>query len=105
MDGNTSPLMGDFTSIPPVKRARAKGRNSPYPFEDMARTAKTQPGHAILAATQVPEGNIKSLREYRGDPFEDETGYIVVKMRNSEVIDGERHGDVYLTWVELPTNK
>lgn len=105
MDGNTSPLMGDFTKVPPPTRRRSKGRNSPFPFEDMARQAKTHPGEAILASVNVPEGNIKSLRQYRGDPFEGETGYIRVEMRNSQIIDDERHGDVYLTWVENTTTK
>lgn len=105
MAGNTTPLVGDFTSIPPKKRTVAKERNHPYPFEDMAREAKTKPGEAILAAESVPLANIKAARSYRGEPFEDSTGHILVQMRNSEVLeDGSRHGDVYMTWIDT-TNK
>lgn len=98
MEGNITPRLGEFTAAPPAKRSVSKGRNHPYPFEDMARLAKTQPGEALLAAESVPINNIKSLREYRGAPFEDGTGYVDIKMRNSEVIEGVRHGDVYMTW-------
>ncbi|MFL4476051.1 hypothetical protein ACIPVK_18815 [Paeniglutamicibacter sp. MACA_103] len=101
MDGNPAPLMGALTSVPPVKRRRAKDRNSPYPFEDMARLAKTNPGKPLLAAESVPLNKIKSVREYRGDPFEDATGRIQVEMRNSRVVDNKRYGDVYLTWIYL----
>lgn len=98
MAGNTAPLLGDFASVPPAKRHYSKDRNNPYPFEDMARLAKARPGTAVLAAESVPESNIKALRSYRGEPFEDLTGRIVVQMRNSQEVDGIRTGDVYITW-------
>lgn len=105
MAGNTTPLVGDFTSIPPKKRTVAKDRNDPYPFEDMARDSKTKPGVAIKAAEDVPLAHIKAVRSYRGAPFEDSSGHILVQMRNSEVNeDGSRHGDVYMTWIDT-TNK
>lgn len=104
MNGKEASLIGEFTSVPPVRKSRAKGRNSPYPFEDMARRAQTRPGVPVLAATEVPEKNIKSLRSYRGDPFQGDKGFLRVEMRNSQVIDDLRHGDVYLTWVDTPTS-
>ena len=62
--------------------------------------ARANPGIPVLAATKVPINRIKSVREYRGDPFEDKGGRIRVEMRNSQVVDEERRGDVYLTWID-----
>ena len=79
-------------------------RGEDYDWDAAAILAAQHPDEAVLAANHVPESRVKSVRGYTRRPFVQDTGHIVVAVRNSTVeADGIRYGDVYFTW--QPTEK
>lgn len=74
-------------------------RGEDYDWDAAANLAAQHPDEAVLAASHVPESRVKSVRGYTRRPFVQDTGHIVVAVRNSTVeADGIRYGDVYFQW-------
>lgn len=85
--------------VPKPTRVSKYGINWDH-HANLARLTK-QP---VLAGTHIRNTQVKSLRQYNRAPFVDETGRIVIKLRNSHIEeDGLRYGDVYFEWE--PTEK
>lgn len=74
-------------------------RGEDYDWDAMALLAIQHPEAAVLAASHVPESRVKSLRGYTRSPFIQDTGRIIIAVRDSTVeADGIRYGDVYFQW-------
>lgn len=62
---------------------------------DMARIT----GRPVLAAKNIRNSTVKSVRQYTRPAFRSAEGRIVVHLRDSYIgEDNERYGDVYLEW-------
>ena len=87
-------------SIPP----RGRGPE-PMDWDTPAKLAKLS-GQPVLAAEDVRNSRVKSVRMYKRPPFVTAEGRIIIKLRNSQVkADGERYGDVYFEWEPTTTTK
>lgn len=64
-------------------------------YVDIAKLAKSP----VLAGRNIRETQVKSMRQYTRHPFVQEDGHVSIALRNSEVKDGVRTGDVYFEWV------
>ncbi|APX01170.1 hypothetical protein BWQ92_05005 [Arthrobacter sp. QXT-31] len=90
-------MIGSMSSKVPPRANRGED----YNWDAMALLAIQHPDKWVLAAEHVPESRVKSLRGYTRHPFRQETGRIIIAVRNSAVeADGIRYGDVFLTWQE-----
>lgn len=90
-------MNGNIVSRVPSRATRGED----YDWDAMALLAIKHPDKSVLAAEQVPESRVKSLRQYTRHPFIQEGGRIIVAVRNSAIeADGIRYGDVYLSWQE-----
>lgn len=90
-------MSGEFVSeLPPSGR-----ESSGYDWDALVVKAQSNPGGLLLAAEQVPETTIKSLRQRTRPPFVMSGGTLVINQRNvnfnSEL--GKSCADVYFTWV------
>lgn len=66
-------------------------------WDDYAETARLL-GQPVLAGRHIKESQAKAIRLYNRPPFVTPEGRIRVHLRDSQVEDGVRYGDVYLTW-------
>lgn len=90
-------MSGEFVSeLPPNGRL-----TTGHDWDALVIKAQSNPGGLLLAATQVPETTIKSLRQRNRAPFVTNGGTLVINQRNLSVDDatGKPCADVYFTWV------
>jgi hypothetical protein len=81
-------------SVPPPKRASKNNKWDDYAL--VARLVKKP----VLAGKRIRNSTVKSLRQYSRPPFVTPEGRTMINLRNSAIeADGERYGDVYMTWV------
>lgn len=64
-------------------------------FVEIAKLAKSP----VLAGSNIRETQVKSMRQYTRYPFVQEDGHVQIALRNSEIKNGVRVGDVYFAWV------
>lgn len=85
--------------LPPARR------RPDYDWDAMAQTAKENPGKPVLAYEDVPLSRIASIRQRRRPPFVEESGHIIIAMRDSYEADGTRYGNVFFTWTPATTTE
>jgi len=68
-------------------------------FVDIAKLAKSP----VLVGRNIRETQVKALRQRTRHPYVQEDGHVAIALRNSEVENGVRTGDVYFEWI--PTTK
>ena len=90
------------SEIPKVARRSKYGIN----WDSYAHLAK-QTGQPVLAGRDIIDSQIKSIRQYKREPFLSEDGHIAVRVRNSykSPADGKRYGDVYFEWVAFTADE
>jgi hypothetical protein len=90
-------MKGKPRIVSEVPGLRRKGKSG-IDWDSPASLARLT-GQPVLAAENVRDTHVKSLRQYTRSPFVDTTGYIAVHLRNSRLeTDGHRYGDVFLQW-------
>lgn len=101
MTTEKSPIIGD---LPPTKTRRTIGDQ--YEVEKFALLAQQNPGKAVEVATDAPLRLSKLFASYKGEPFSNDHGKIVVNIRNSYTVeDGDRNCDIYFTWKNNESEK
>lgn len=79
--------------LPPIGTRNTK-------YDSAVATAQQHPNQAVLIAEGVRAVTINSIRQYvRREPYATDEGHIEVSMRYSAMVDGERRGTMYFTWV------
>ena len=83
-----------------VKEIPTPTRQSKYKidwdkFVDVAKMMKSP----VLVGSNIRETQVKALRQRTRHPFVQEDGHIHIALRNSEVKNGVRVGEVYFEWI------
>jgi hypothetical protein len=87
------------SAIPAPSRVSKYGIN----WDDYVEVAKLAKS-PVLAGVNIRETQVKSLRQRTRHPFVQPDGHISIALRNSQVKNGVRTGDVYMVWIPNETD-
>lgn len=91
----TEKKVGEIVDAIPARKRESKYNNNWDRFAELARST----GKPVLAGVNIRNTTVKSLRQYTRPPFVTNEGRIIISLRNSEIgEDGERYGDIYMSW-------
>jgi hypothetical protein len=86
---------GKIVSAIPAPSRISKYKINWDEFVEIAKLAKSP----VLVASNIRETQVKSMRKYTRAPYVTSEGHVVIALRNSEIKNGVRVGDVYFEWI------